>query len=164
MPYKFDKLSILVVDDAAPVLDVTARALEILGVGRVLKAKDGPSAFDTYVRERPDIILTDWEMTPMDGLDLIKKIRNDELSPKRNVPIIMMTGYTASARVAKARDYGITEFLVKPFTANELSRRIAYVIDNPRDFVETEQFFGPDRRRRKSMDYDGEGKRDEDDE
>lgn len=161
MAYRFDKLSILVVDDTEPVLDVTAQALTILGVGKVLKAKDGHTAFDLYVRERPEVILTDWEMSPMDGLTLIEKIRNDELSPKRNIPIIMMTGYTASARVAKARDYGITEFLVKPFTANELSRRIAYVIDNPRDFVETEQFFGPDRRRRKSQDY-GDDKRDED--
>jgi DNA-binding NtrC family response regulator len=75
------------------------------------------------------------------------------------VPVIVMTGYAAAPRVAQARDKGITEFLVKPFTANELARRITYVIDAPRDFVETAEFFGPDRRRRKAIDYQGPERR-----
>ena len=78
------------------------------------------------------------------------------------VPIIMMTGYSAMPRVSEARDCGATEFLVKPFSANDMARRIAYVINKPRDFIETEDFFGPDRRRRKIDNYRGPRRRDDD--
>lgn len=161
MPYKFDKLSVLVVEDSPPMLEVMVNALKLLGVGHVFQARNGESGYQVYVKERPDVVLTDWEMEPVDGLEMVKWIRRNNTSPKRTVPIIMMTGYAASARVASARDKGITEFLVKPFTANELARRLAYVIDSPRDFVETEEFFGPDRRRRKALDYQGPERRSE---
>jgi DNA-binding response OmpR family regulator len=143
-------------------LDVVVNALKLLGVGQVFQARNGESGYQIFVKERPDVVLTDWEMEPVDGLELVQWIRRNANSPKRTVPIILMTGYAASARVALSRDKGITEFLVKPFTANELARRLAYVIDAPRDFVETEQFFGPDRRRRKSHDYQGPERRKED--
>jgi CheY-like chemotaxis protein len=163
MPYRFEKLSVLVVEDSAPMLDVTSAVLGLLGVGQVYKAKTAEDAYQIFVKDKPDIVLTDWEMEPADGLELVQWIRNNADSPKRNVPIILMTGYAATLRVANARDKGITEFLVKPFTANELARRIAYVIDTPRDFVETQVFFGPDRRRRKAIDYQGNEKRTEED-
>jgi len=159
MPYKFDKLSVLVIDDSQPMLEVVVNALKLLGVGQVFKASNGESGYNVYTKERPDVVVTDWEMEPVDGLELVKWIRRNSTSPKRNVPIIIMTGYAASPRVANARDKGITEFLVKPFTANELARRLAYVIDSPRDFVETEEFYGPDRRRRKALDYQGPERR-----
>ncbi|NBX66099.1 MAG: response regulator [Proteobacteria bacterium] len=162
MPYDFSKLSVLVVEDSAPMLEVVVNALKLLGVGHVYQARNGESGFQQFIKIRPDIVLTDWEMEPVDGLELIKWIRRDSMSPKRTVPVIIMTGYAASMRVAEARDKGVTEFLVKPFTANELARRIAYVIDSPRDFVETREFFGPDRRRRRSQDYEGPERRKED--
>lgn len=162
MPYDFSKLSVLVVEDSPPMLEVVVNALKLLGVGQVYQARNGESGFQQFVKIRPDIVLTDWEMEPVDGLELIKWIRRDSMSPKRTVPVIIMTGYAASMRVAEARDKGVTEFLVKPFTANELARRIAYVIDSPRDFVETHEFFGPDRRRRRSQDYEGPERRKED--
>lgn len=143
-------------------LEVVVNALKLLGVGHVYQARNGESGFQQFIKIRPDIVLTDWEMEPVDGLELIKWIRRDSMSPKRTVPVIIMTGYAASMRVAEARDKGVTEFLVKPFTANELARRIAYVIDSPRDFVETREFFGPDRRRRRSQDYEGPERRKED--
>ena len=78
------------------------------------------------------------------------------------VPVILMTGYSAQPRIENARDLGVTEFLVKPFSASDLARRIAYVINKPRDFVDSEQFFGPDRRRRKDEDYGGPQRRGDD--
>ncbi len=161
MPYDFSKLSVLVVEDSSVMLEVVVNALKVLGVGQVYQARNGESGFAQFTKIRPDIVITDWEMEPVDGLELIKWIRRDSMSPKRTVPVIVMTGYAASMRVAEARDRGVTEFLVKPFTANELARRIAYVIDSPRDFVETQEFFGPDRRRRRSQDYEGPERRNE---
>ena len=103
-------------------------------------------------------------MSPMDGIELTRMIRRHQLSPNRMVPIILITGYSAWPRVEEARDAGVTEFLVKPFTAHDLARRVAHVINKPRDFIETQDFFGPDRRRRNPTDsgYNGPQRREED--
>lgn len=136
--------------------------LDALGVGTIFAATDGDMGFAQFCQHNPDIVITDWHMQPTSGLELVQKIRRNPKSPNRMVPIIMMTGYSALPRVEIARDVGATEFLVKPFSAQDLARRIAYVINAPRDFVETQQYFGPDRRRRVSADFKGTVKRRED--
>jgi DNA-binding NtrC family response regulator len=73
-----------------------------------------------------------------------------------------MTGYSNRDRVEAARDHGMTEFLVKPYTARDLYNRIVRLIEKPRQFVKTREFFGPDRRRHKEDEYEGEGKRKKD--
>jgi DNA-binding NtrC family response regulator len=78
------------------------------------------------------------------------------------VPIVLVTGYSALIRVAQARDAGVTEFMVKPFSANDMAKRIAYVINKPRDFVDAKDYFGPDRRRRKDPGYRGSMRRQDD--
>jgi two-component system chemotaxis response regulator CheY len=62
----------------------------------------------------------------------------------------------------QARDAGVTEFLVKPFTARDLYRRLYQIIERPRQFVRSEDFFGPDRRRKGAADYQGPLRRDTD--
>ncbi len=133
--------------------------LMTLGVGNIHNANNGDEGFESFVRHNQDIIITDWHMPTASGLDLVKRIRRDALSPNRFVPIIMMTGYSALPRVAAARDTGVTEFLVKPFSADDLARRIAHVINRPRAFVESKHYFGPCRRRRKDVDYKGAERR-----
>lgn len=133
-----------------------AAVLTSLGVGRVVTANDGEEGYQRFMEHKPDIILTDWLMKPVDGLELTKRVRHQEaLLPKRYVPIIMVTGYTAEHRIREARDAGVTEILVKPFTAGDLTRRLAYVVNRPRDFVECDLFFGPDRRRRVDPGFQG---------
>jgi DNA-binding response OmpR family regulator len=75
------------------------------------------------------------------------------------VPIILMTGYSAKIRVMEARDKGVTEFMVKPFSAKDLFARIEQLVEKPRKFVHSKGFFGPDRRRRKIDDYEGPRRR-----
>lgn len=159
MSFKFEKLSILVIEDTEPMLKLVASVLTTLGVGRVYTASDGNRGFDLFCSKKPDIVITDWHMSPMSGIQLIKKIRTDKRSTHKTVPVIMITGYSALSRVATARDVGSTEFLVKPFSAEGLARRIAYVINKPRDFVKAEQYFGPDRRRKEDLAFKGEKKR-----
>ena len=137
--------------------------LESLGIKNIHLSPNGEHAFESFQKENQDIILTDWIMEPMDGLELTKEIRSSALSPNRMVPIILLTGYSAWSRVEMARDMGVTEFLVKPFTANDVARRLAHVITNPRDFIETSTFFGPDRRRRNDPGYTGPMRREADD-
>jgi hypothetical protein len=69
------------------------------------------------------------------------------------VPIIMMTGYGSSSKISNARDVGVTEFLIKPFSAHDISKRIMHIISSPRDFIVTDNFAGPDRRRKKDNPY-----------
>lgn len=162
MGFRFEKLSILVVEDTVPMQKLVGSVLETLGVGRVLMANDGDAGYAMFCTENPDIVITDWHMVPVSGIDLVYKIRRSQNSPNKTVPVIMMTGYSALPRVAQARDTGTTEFLVKPFSANDLARRIAYVINKPRDFIDTGEYFGPDRRRRVIENYKGPLRRDSD--
>lgn len=136
--------------------------LETLGVGRILTAQDGERGFDIFRTDRPDIVIADWHMEPMSGIELVNLIRTSPASPNKFAPIIMVTGYSAKPRVAEARDMGATEFLVKPFSANDLAKRIAHVINKPRDFIDAPEYFGPDRRRKAAEDYQGPRRRDSD--
>ena len=155
MAFKFDKLSVLVVEDTLPMQKLVVSVLESLGVGQVYSADSGERGFETFKRVNPDIVISDWHMKPMDGIALTQEIRKNQLSPNRMAPIVLVTGYSALARVSEARDAGVTEFLVKPFSANDLAKRLAYVINKPRDFIDCQQYFGPDRRRRAQPDYNG---------
>lgn len=162
MVYKFDQASVLVIDDMPPMLTLTKSLLEIFGFRRIYTAGDAERAFDVFCKESPDLVLTDWQMEPYDGIELTHKIRTDSRSPNPYVPIILMTGYSAKMRVMQARDIGVTEFLVKPFTSQDLYARIEQVIEKPRQFVDADGFFGPDRRRRIVKDYEGPFRREED--
>lgn len=129
--------------------------LESLGFGKIYTAENGAQGFAAYRQYNPDIVLSDWLMKPTDGLELVRLIRTNPNSKAKTTPVILVTGYSALARVMEARDNGVTEFLVKPFTANDLAKRLAYVINRPRDFVDAPRFFGPDRRRKREDSYGG---------
>ncbi|HBR68610.1 MAG TPA: response regulator [Rhodospirillaceae bacterium] len=150
MTYEFYKIKVLVVEDNKPMLDLTKSILQTFGVVEVIAAKDGEEGFREYCLHNPDIVIADWMMKPMDGISLTRRIRNDPKSPSQYTPVILMTGFSEKRRVLEARDAGVTEFLVKPFNARDLYRRIAQVIERPRQFVRSEDFFGPDRRRHKN--------------
>jgi len=101
-------------------------------------------------------------MAPMDGLEFSRTVRTAGNSPNPFVPIIMITGHTEKHQVEAARDAGITEFLIKPITAQSLFSRIAEVVERPRAFVRCESYFGPDRRRRNVESYTGPWRRHDD--
>ena len=154
MAYDFSKLSVLLVEDLEPMMEVVSTVLQHLGVKQIYTARDGEEGYSEFNKHKPDLIITDWLMEPVDGIEMVRWIRQNKLSHDRMVPVIIMTGYTASHRVADARDEGVTEFIAKPFTAAQLCSRITHIIDRPRDFIEAQGFVGPDRRRRKVEGFD----------
>jgi CheY-like chemotaxis protein len=162
MVYDFKKAGILIVDDMAPMLTLTASLLKEFGFERIWQARDPEQGLELLCEHNPDIVLTDWLMEPYDGIEFARKIRTDKRVPNKFVPIVMMTGYSHRIRVEQARDMGITEFLVKPFKAKDLYMRIEQLIEKPRRFVRNEDFFGPDRRRRKKTDGPQQVRRDSD--
>ncbi len=162
MPYALDKAKILIVDDMKPMLSLATSVLKIFGFKNIQTAVNGEEAFGILCKQDPDLVVTDWMMEPMDGLEFTKLIRRSPLSPNPYVPVMMMTGFSSRLRVESARDMGVTEFLVKPFSARDLYARVVQIIERPRQFVDAGTFFGPDRRRKLVRDYSGVKRRDDD--
>ena len=162
MPLKLSKLSVLVIDDTKPMVDLISGVLDGLGVGQIYTAVNGEAGLDSVKRLNPDIVLCDWEMPEFNGIEFTKEIRTNTLYPNPQVPIMMMSGYGMPNRVLKARDAGITEFIVKPFMAQDIAKRIVYVVNHPRDFIDSETYTGPDRRRQQKPDYKGPFRREDD--
>jgi CheY-like chemotaxis protein len=141
---------------------LTKSVLMTFGVTQIYSAFSTKQGFNTFCRLNPDLVIMDWLGEPKNGgLDLTKLIRSDRASPNPFVPIILMTGYSQKKRVLMARDSGITEFIVKPFTAKALYQRIEQLIEKPRLFVKSDSYFGPDRRRKRDTEYTGPERRDD---
>jgi two-component system, chemotaxis family, chemotaxis protein CheY len=141
-------IKIMIADDDHRIAGIIKEILATIGFKGVVAVRNGEDALRLMRTENIDILITDWRMTPMDGISLIKYIRNNENSPNRFLPIIMLTGNVEREQVEIARDSGITELVIKPFSAKTLCDRIALLIEHPRGFVVTKGFVGPDRRRR----------------
>lgn len=159
MAYQFKNIKILVVENNDPMRNLVKSLLLTFGVGEVMGAVNGEQGFDVFCEESPDLVIADWLMDPVNGIELVEKIRRDSRSPNPFVPVILMTGFSEKRRVEWARDTGVTEFLVKPFTARTLYERIAIIIERPRQFVRAPDFFGPDRRRKSDKGYNGPDRR-----
>lgn len=129
--------------------------LRAIGINHIYEASDGAEGL-AMMRTHPiDIILTDLAMEPLDGIDFARLLRNAPDSPNQLAPIIMITGHFTVARIREARDAGVNEFLAKPITARGVIERIHQIIDHARPFVRTDDYFGPDRRRRSDPRYEG---------
>jgi CheY-like chemotaxis protein len=159
-PKDLASLKVLVVDDNTNVQRLVSDVLRAGGVGQVETANDGVHARDMIARWDPDIIFSDWHMPHMSGLDLTRSIRRaaitgDRRIPNPAVPVIVLTGNRSEADVEQARRAGVNEFVIKPFTPAGLLSRIQLVLTKPREFIVTEDYVGPDRRRRTEASYTG---------
>jgi CheY-like chemotaxis protein len=155
----YDNLKALIVEDNVHMRVLLRSLLQALGIRSIHESSDGASGFAELCARNPDIVLTDLSMEPTDGIDLTKQIRTGKNSPNKYVPIIMVTGHTEKARVEAARDAGVTEFLAKPITVQNLMARLAEIVERPRPFVKCDTYFGPERRRRKLESYTGPWRR-----
>jgi len=151
----------MIVDDQEFITTLLRQMVKVLGCIDIHVFSNGEDAW-TYFKDTPvDIVITDWQMLPMSGLKLTQLIRKSPDSPNPFVPIIMVTAYREREHVFKARDTGVTEYVVKPVSPKGLFSRIEAVIERPRRFVRVGDFFGPDRRRH-SKEFDGEERRGQD--
>jgi CheY-like chemotaxis protein len=146
--YRFDRLKILVVDDNVHMRKLVVTILQAFGVVQVHEAASGETAWESFREHNPDIIVLDWVMEGMSGIDLTRMIRSNPASPNPFVPVILLTGHTSLEHVQQARDAGINEFIAKPVSVKTMMSRLSSVIEHPRPFVRTSVYFGPCRRRR----------------
>lgn len=148
MDQSISDLRVLVVDDNDHMRRLLRGILESLGITHVRDVENGMIALNDSRVNLPDIIITDMMMTPIDGLEFSRMLRDDPTHPATDVPVMMITGFSEKQHVEAARDAGVTEFLAKPVTIDGVAARLRSVIENPRDFIRSQSFVGHDRRRR----------------
>ncbi len=154
-----ESVDFLIVDPNAFMRSLIKNVLHVFGAENFIEANDGADAFKAMQNLAPDIIITEWMMDPLDGLDFTRLVRTGKDSLNPFVPIIMMTAYSEKQSVVEARDTGITEFIAKPLSAKTLMARVTAVIEHPRPFIRSPRYFGPDRRRGQTSDYKGPERR-----
>lgn len=161
--YDFKYLRVLVVDDSKFMTRVVQQILKSFGVGSIQEAHSGIEAYDLAQDFEPDIVISDWDMENGAGPELIQRLRQEEDSKCKYVSVIMLTGFAERRRVVAARDFGITEFLTKPVSAQAIYSRLISIVEKPRPFVRSiEGYFGPDRRRFENPDFKGQDRRGDD--
>jgi two-component system, chemotaxis family, chemotaxis protein CheY len=148
-------LRILVADDNANMRAVIRTLLQGLGCHKVVEANDGADALEVMRSAPVDIAIVDLLMDPLDGLDFIRLVRTSTDSVDPHLPIIVLSAHSDRARVTQARDAGANEVMVKPVSANSLALRLNSIIRNPRAFVRSSGYTGPDRRRKQDPRYTG---------
>ena len=160
---RYDLLKILLVDDNHYMRVLLAEILRALGVNHIYEANDGAEGLQMMRDHSIDVVMTDLSMQPLDGIDFVRLLRNSPDSPNQMAPVVMITGHSTFARVNEARDAGVSEFLTKPLTARGVVERLHQAVEHPRSFVRTDDYFGPDRRRRNDPAYKGQRRRSGDD-
>ncbi len=118
-------MKILLVDDSRTIRNIQKNVLKQIGHEDVVEANDGMEALTAINADRPDLVLVDWNMPNMDGLTLVKKIRETD----KALPLIMVTTEAEKARVVEALKAGVNNYLAKPFEPNTLAQKIKQTME-----------------------------------
>ncbi len=124
----FSQISILVIDDSEFVRRLLKEVLMSFGASKVFLAESAAQAFARIEIQCPDLIICDWQMYPVDGLTILRKIRLDASSRVSRVPFIMLTGHNNADDVSTAMGEGADSYIVKPFSAGTLMSHLLKVI------------------------------------
>jgi two-component system chemotaxis response regulator CheY len=123
-------LPILIVDDYRSMLRIIRNLLRYLGFADIDEATDGSMALSMLRQRSYGLIISDWNMQPMSGLSLLKAVREDPLL--QAIPFIMVTAESKTENVLAARDAGVNNYIIKPFSADTLKAKIAGVLQPAR--------------------------------
>ena len=120
-------MNVLIVDDYKTMLRIIGNLLKQLGFNNVDEATDGTMALEMFKNKDYGLVISDWNMEPMSGLELLKQVRgsNDNYA---NVPFIMVTAESKTENVVMAKQAGVNNYIVKPFNAETLKTKIAAVL------------------------------------
>jgi len=113
-------MKILLVDDSRTIRNIQKNSLKTLGYDDIAEAADGLEALSAIAQSKPDLMLVDWNMPNMDGITLVKKVRETD----KSLPMIMVTTEAEKSRVLEAVKAGVNNYVVKPFTAETLGEKI----------------------------------------
>lgn len=147
-PETYKQLGVLVVEDSSHMASMLRIILNELGVTRIWSARSGEDALSVFSRNKVDISVIDELEPPLDGLSIVRAIRMAETDDLQRVPAIYLTTQRSREEIIAARDAGVTEILSKPFSAAQFVARLEMVLKRPRPIIKSDNFIGPDRRRR----------------
>ena len=119
-------MNVLLVDDYKSMTHIMRRLLEQLGFSNIDVAFDGPTALNLIRDKDYGLILSDWNMEPMSGIDLLKNIRGEEKN--RRSPFVMVTSQSKIEFIKAARDAGASNYIVKPFNLATLKQKLGSVL------------------------------------
>ena len=119
-------INILIVDDYKTMLRIVRNLLNQIGFNNVDEATDGSTALQKLREKNFGLVISDWNMEPMTGLQLLKEVRADV--KLKNTPFIMVTAESKTENVVAAKAAGVNNYIVKPFNAATLKQKIAGVL------------------------------------
>lgn len=115
-------MKVLVVDDFSTMRRIVKNILRQLGFNNILEADDGTTAASLLEREKVDLIISDWNMPNMTGIELLRHVRStDEL---KDTPFLMVTAEAQQENIIEAVKAKVSNYIVKPFTADTLNEKI----------------------------------------
>lgn len=118
-------ISVLVVDDFATMRRIVKGVLKQLGFSSIIEAEDGANALEELKREKIGLIVSDWNMPNMTGLDLLRAVRGDDTL--KGIPFIMVTAEGQKENVIEAVKCGVSNYIIKPFTPEAFSEKLGKV-------------------------------------
>ncbi len=144
---RLKSLRVLIVDDEPTMRKVTRSLLQAVGVKNTYDACDGASGLDAICTLAPDVVLLDWQMPALNGLEFVRRVRSPGGFPMPDVPIIMLTAYSERSKVVAAVNLGVNEFLLKPVSSQALLARLISIIAKPRAMAKRGGYYGPEPRK-----------------
>ena len=143
-------LDILIADGNAYMRRLTRSMLMNLGAKSVKEAADGLAALETIREDDPDVVLLDWDMPVLNGMEVMRIVRSPGVFPRPNIPIIMLTGRAHRSAVTAAMRAGVHEFLIKPTSPKALRERLMSIVFKPRPMMQLGELYVPKPRRAKA--------------
>lgn len=144
----FRNKKILLVDSDLYIANIMKSILEAFEVSSVKITPSNKDGLNLLKRYRYDCVFIDNLLQENSGLELVEQIRKSVAENIQETPVILCTAYTGLNTLLKARDVGVTEILAKPVSPEQIMQKLGNALFKPREFIVSEQFLGPDRRRR----------------
>lgn len=138
----------LLVDDNPQALDLLSSICQGFGVKEQIRCGSAIEAAEIIKRRTVDLIMVDCAMPEMDGYDFARWLRRETPAPVCATPLIMLTGHAALSKIHSSRDCGASFVVTKPLTPGVLLQRILWLASDEREFIQSADYVGPDRRQR----------------
>jgi two-component system chemotaxis response regulator CheY len=119
-------IKVLIVDDFATMRRILKNILKQIGFTNISEADDGATALEELKKNKADLIISDWNMPKMTGLDLLKNVRADD--SLKHIPFLMVTAESQKQNVLDAVQAGVSNYVVKPFTAEQITEKLEKIL------------------------------------
>lgn len=118
------KLKILIIEDESHIRGIIRQILQRIGVEHIFESEEGGDGFMQTIRHRPDLVLCDIHMDPVDGLKYLQTLRTAQIEVVKDTPVVFLTSNADHETVLRAKEYMVNGYLVKPVSLNDVKKQI----------------------------------------